>query len=82
MTANNYSEVSWDTIHHLKQQGFTTVQLVLLDLKNPYQSTVELIPGQRHDFQMDIIPLHSNEIQHYLDRQSPMAKYVINQEYL
>ena len=82
MTAKLYTEVDQNTISQLKLQGFTNVQLVLLDEGNPYQATIELIPGKHEGFGVDIISLHSSEINDYIDGYSPMAKYVIDQDHL
>ncbi len=82
MTTKLYSEVSQETISQLKGEGYTSVELVLLDLGNPYQATIEIIPGKRKGFEMNSISLDSNEIGHYFDDPSPMAKYVIDQDYL
>lgn len=82
MSNKLYSEVNQETISQLKEQGYTSVELVLLDVGNPYQATVEIIPGKRKDFGINFISLDSNEIGHYFDNLSPMAKYVIDQDYL
>ena len=77
-----YTEVNLDIIHALKAQGFTSVQLVLRDPVNPSQALVELIPGKQTDFELDVIALDSREIHAYTNGDSPMTKYVVNQDYL
>ena len=81
MTAKLYAEVNQDTIHQLKTQGFRNVQFVLLNLGDPYQATIELIPDKCADFQLDKISLYSTEIQDYLISNKGMARYIIDREY-
>ena len=78
---NSYTEVTLEIIKSLKAKGFTSVQLVVHDHSN-IQAAIELVPGKRLDFEMDLVLLDSSEIHDYIDGQSPMVKYIINRDYL
>lgn len=82
MTAKLYAEVNQHTIEQLKKQGFTSVQFVLLNLGDPYQATIEIIPDKCADFELDKISLYSTEILDYMDGHERMTRYVINREYV
>ena len=81
MSFTHYAEVNQQTISQLRDQGFTDVQFVLLDLGNPYQATVELKPLMNRESDLDTISLHSEEIHDYMDGLSTMTRYVISEEY-
>jgi len=78
---NSYTEVNRDIIEALKKQGFTSVEFVPQGNAGT-RATVELIPGRRLDFSLNVISLDSPEINHYIDGDSPMAKYIIDPDYL
>ena len=82
MNTEHYAEFNQQTIPHLKKQGFTDVQFVLLDSGNPYQATVELKPLRNQESDLDSISLQSEEIYDYMDGLSTMTRYVISKEYL
>ncbi len=82
MSTEHYAEFNQQTIPRLKKQGFTAVQLVLLDSANPYQATVELKPLKNREPDLDTISLQSEEIHDFMDGLSTMTRYVISREYL
>ena len=82
MTARQYTEVTAGTVLHLKQQGYTTFRVILRDTDNPYQALVELIPGNQQGFEGTTISIDSKEAAYYIDANSPMAKYVVDEKYL
>ena len=81
MTAKLYADVNQHTIEQLKTQGFTSVQFVLLNLGDPYQATIEIIPDKCADFELDKISLYSTEIHDYLISNKGMTRYIIDREY-
>ncbi len=80
MTQHKY--VTLDTIRDLRAKGFTHIRLELTDSGNPLQAVVEVIPGKDMEFDLDVIPLTSREIEDYFGEVSPMAKYVIDASHL
>ncbi len=78
---NSYTEVSLEIIKVLKSKGFTSAELVPHD-HSEQPAAIELVPGKRLDFDLNLILLDSPEISHYIDGQSPMVKYIINQDHL
>ncbi|MEJ7693209.1 hypothetical protein [Daejeonella sp.] len=78
----SYTEVNQDIILTLKNQGYTSVEFVPRDSDDNLQATIELIPGSRLDFNLNVLSLDSPEIVHYLNGGAPMARYIINPEYL
>ncbi len=53
-----------------------------MDTDNPYQALVELIPGNQQGFESNTISIDSKEAGYYIDADSPMAKYVVDEKYL
>ena len=82
MTAKLYAEVNQHTIDQLKTQGFRNVQFVLLNLGDPYQATIEIIPDKGAEFELDKVSLYSTEIQDYIDGHERMTRYIIDREYV
>ncbi len=82
METSRYTLFNQDIVDQLKLLGYNSVQLVLLNSGNVLQATIEVKPLKATSFGIDIISLHSIEIQDYLNSHSPMAKYVIDQDYL
>lgn len=77
MNTRHYAEFNQQTISQLKVQGYTSVQFLLLDHGDPYQATVEVLPLKSSESGLDIVSLHSREIDDYLDGDGGMVKYVI-----
>ncbi|SKB64133.1 hypothetical protein SAMN05661099_1996 [Daejeonella lutea] len=71
-----------ETIQALKAKGFTHIQFELKDSGNPVQALVEVIPGNGEGSVLDNIPLAGREILDYFGESSPMARYVIDPQYL
>ncbi len=82
MTDKQYTEVTAGKVLRLKQQGYTTFRVILRDTDNPYKALVELIPGNQQGFEGTTISIDSKEAEYYIDAESPMAKYVVDEKYL
>ncbi len=75
-------EVTLETMQALKSRGFTRIRFKLKDFGNSSQAIVEVIPGKGESFSLDTISLNSREILDYFEEPSPMARYIINRNYL
>lgn len=80
--AKMYTEVDLEIIASLKAKGFNSIEFVIQPHIGSMQASVEVIPGMEQDFRVYLISLTSSELGHYFDGPSPMAKYVIDQDYL
>lgn len=77
-----YIQVTPETIQALKSLGFISVRMILFETLNKHQATIELIPYKQSDFELSGVALDSNEIHDFIDGHSPMAKYIIDREFL
>lgn len=82
MAANRHQEVTLETIQELKARGFTHIQFELKDSGSPTQAIVEVIPGTDLGFELGVVSLISPEISDYFQKHSPMAKYIIDRNFL
>ncbi len=82
MTEKAYTPFSTEIVQQLKNQGYKSVQLVLLDTCDKQQATVEMIPGKEDNSDMDRISIYSDEIGEYAGINSVMTRYVIDQTYI
>jgi len=80
--AKSYTEVDLDIIALLRAKGFKSIELVLQPSNGTMQATVEVVPQKEHNLRLEQISLTSSELMHYFEGRSPMAKYVIDQDYL
>jgi predicted RNA-binding protein with EMAP domain len=89
MEEKKYRELTSETLRQLKELGYTGLKVQLLAIDDPYQATaepfqaiVEAIPGEHSWRTSHSIKIDSQEAALYVDVHSPMARYVVNEEYL
>jgi predicted RNA-binding protein with EMAP domain len=89
MEEKQYTELTSETLRRLKELGYTSLIVKLLAIDDPYQATaepfqaiVEAIPGEYHWRIPQIMKIDSEEAAQFVDVRSPMARYVVNNEYL